>query len=178
MILVAEFRGIYEPAQITLGGPTNLLQSSSLYNTLPASLTDPTAPPPTLEDILQLPLRSFITGIGNISFPGPYRADSTSHSNLWRFHAQDSWSVRRGLTLTFGAAYSYQTNIYNQDLQRPAYLSPIFGGDLRPPHRGASVIDPSAGLAWNVGRIEMQADDSRNANTDGESLTWNLVRVI
>src|SRR5437016_12571955 len=58
--------------------------------------------------------------------------------------------MRRGLTLTFGAAYSYQTNIYNQDLKRPAYLAPIFGGDLRPPHRGASVIDPSAGLVWNV----------------------------
>lgn len=144
------YRGIYEPAQITLWGPTNLLQSPSLYNALPASLRDPTAPPPTLEDILQLPLRSFITGIGNVSFPGPYHSDSTSHTNLWRFHAQDSWSVRRGLTLTFGAAYSYQTNIYNQDLKRPAYLAPIFGGDLRPPHRGASVIDPSAGLAWNV----------------------------
>jgi hypothetical protein len=143
-------RGIYEPAQITLWGPTNLLQSPSLYNALPATLTDPTAPPPTLDDILQLPLRSFITGIGNVSFPGPYHSDSTSHSNLWRFHAQDSWSIRRGLTLTFGAAYSYQTNIYNQDLTRPAYLSPIFGGDLRAPHRGASVIDPSAGLAWNV----------------------------
>jgi hypothetical protein len=144
------YRGIYEPAQITLWGPTNLLQSPSLYNALPARLRDPTAPPPTLEDILQLPLRSFITGIGNVSFPGPYHSDSTSHSNLWRFHAQDSWSVRRGLTLIFGAAYSYQTNIYNQDLKRPAYLAPIFGGDLRPPHRGASVIDPSAGLAWNV----------------------------
>jgi hypothetical protein len=144
------YRGIYEPAQMTLWGPTNLLQSPSLYDALPASLRDPTAPPPTLEDILQLPLRSFITGIGNVSFPGPYHSDSASHSNLWRFHAQDSWSVRRGLTLTFGAAYSYQTNIYNQDLKRPAYLAPIFGGDLRPPHRGASVIDPSAGLAWNV----------------------------
>jgi carboxypeptidase family protein len=144
------YRGIYEPAQITLWGPTNLLQSPSLYNALPASLRDPTAPSPTLEDILQLPLSSFITGIGNVSFPGPYHSDSTSHSNLWRFHVQDSWSVRHGLTLTFGAAYSYQTNIYNQDLKRPAYLAPIFGGDLRPPHRGASVIDPSAGLAWNV----------------------------
>jgi hypothetical protein len=143
-------REIYEPAQITLWGPTNLLQSPSLYNTLPASLRDPTAPPPTLEDILQLPLRSFITGIGNVSFPGPYHSDGISYSNLWRFHGQDSWSVRRGLTLTFGATYSYQTNIYNQDLKRPAYLAPIFGADLRPPHRGASVIDPSAGLAWNV----------------------------
>jgi hypothetical protein len=144
------YRGIYEPAQITLWGPTNLLQSPSLYNALPASLRDPAGPPPTLEDILQLPLRSFITGIGNVSFPGPYHADSRSHSNLWRFHAQDSWSVRSDLTLTFGAAYSNQTSIYNQDLKRPAYLSPIFGGDLRPPHRGAGVIDPSAGLAWNV----------------------------
>jgi hypothetical protein len=144
------YRAIYEPAQMTLWGPTNLLQSPSLYNALPASLRDPAAPPPTLEDILQLPLRSFITGVGNVAFPGPYHSDSTSHSNLWRFLAQDSWSVRRGLTLTFGAAYSYQTNIYNQDLKRPAYLAPILGGDLKPPHRGASVIDPSAGLAWNV----------------------------
>jgi len=144
------YREIYEPAQITLWGPTNLLQFPSLYNALPASLRDPTAPPPTLQDILQLPLRSFITGIGNLSFPGPYDSDSTSHSNLWRFHGQDSWSVGRGLTLTVGAAYSYQTNIYNQDLTRPAYLAPIFGGDLGPPHRGTSVIDPSAGLAWNV----------------------------
>src|ERR1700747_1386582 len=143
-------REIYEPAQITVWGPTNLLQSPSLYNALPASLRVPAAPAPPLEDILQLPLRSFITGIGNVSFPGPYHSDSTSHSNLWRFHARDSWSVRRGLTLIFGAAYSYQTNIYNQDLKRPAYLSPIFGGDLRPPHRGTSAIDPSAGLAWNV----------------------------
>jgi len=145
------YRAIYEPAQMTLWGPTNLLQSPSLYNALPVSLRDPAAPPPTLEEILQLPLRSFITGIGNVSFPGPYHSDTTSHSNLWRFHAQDSWSVRRDLNLTFGAAYSYQTNIYNQDLKRPAYLSPIFGGDLQPPHRGASVIDPSVGLAWNVG---------------------------
>ena len=144
------YRGIYEPAQITLWGPTNLLQFPSLYNALPASLRDSTALPPTLEDILQLPLRSFITGIGNTSFPGPYHSDSTSHSNLWRFHGQDSWSVRRSLTLTFGASYAYQTNIYNQDLKRPAYLAPIFGGDLRPPHRGVSVIDPSAGLAWNI----------------------------
>ena len=144
------YREIYEPAQITLWGPTNLLQSPSLYDALPVSLKDASAPPPTLEDILQLPLRSFITGIGNASFPGPYHSDSASHSNLWRFHAQDSWSVRRGLSVTFGAAYSYQTNIYNQDLRRPGYLAPIFGVDLRPPHRGASAIDPSVGLAWSV----------------------------
>ncbi|HEX4920811.1 MAG TPA: hypothetical protein VFV92_08730, partial [Candidatus Bathyarchaeia archaeon] len=143
-------REVYEPAQITLWGPTNLLQSPSLYDALPVSLRDPSAPPPTLQDILHLPLRSFITGIGNPGFPGPYHSASRSHSDLWRFHAQDSWSMRPGLTLTFGAAYSYQTNIYNQDLKRPAYLAPIFGGNLQPPHRGASVIDPSAGLAWNV----------------------------
>jgi len=40
------YRGIYEPAQITLWGPTNLLQSPALYNALPVSLRDPTAPPP------------------------------------------------------------------------------------------------------------------------------------
>ena len=147
------YRAIYQPAQITLWGPTNLLQSSSLrpiYDSLPASLKDPTGPPPTLQDILQLPLRSFITGIGNVSLPGPYNSVTASHSNLWRFYAQDSWSLRRNLTLTYGAAYSYQTNIYNDDLKRPEYLAPIFSGDLQPPHRGTSVLDPSLGLAWNV----------------------------
>jgi Carboxypeptidase regulatory-like domain len=144
------YRAIYEPAQITLWGPTNLLKSPSLFNALPVSLRGPTAPPPTLEDILQLPLRSFTTGIGNVRFPGPDHSDKRSHSNLWRFYGHDSWSMRRDLTVTVGAAYSYQTNIYNQDLKRPAYLAPIFAGDLGPPHRGAGVIDPSVGLAWNV----------------------------
>ena len=39
------YRAIYEPAQMTLWGPTNLLQSPSLYDALPASLRDATAPP-------------------------------------------------------------------------------------------------------------------------------------
>jgi hypothetical protein len=43
-----------------------------------------------------------------------------------------------------------RTNIYNQDLRRPAYLAPILNGDLRSPHQGVNTFEPSAGLAWSV----------------------------
>ena len=58
-----------EPAQIVLWGPSNLQTPAfrSLYDALPISLKDSGAAPPTLADILQLPLRSFTTGIGNPS---------------------------------------------------------------------------------------------------------------
>jgi hypothetical protein len=147
------YREVYEPAQISLWGPTNLQSPSlkALYDSLPVTLTDPAAPAPSLQDILQLPVRSFITGIGSVGLPGRYNFDSASHSDLWRFYLRDSWSIRRDFMLTYGAAYSYQTNIYNHDLPLPTYLAPIFNGDLRPPHRATNVLDPSLGLAWNIG---------------------------
>ena len=71
--------------------------------------------------------------------------------DLLRFYLQDAWNLRPNLTLTYGLAYSYRTNIYNQDLPRPAFLAPLVGGDLRAPRHGTKLFDPLFGLAWSPG---------------------------
>jgi hypothetical protein len=124
-----------EPAQITLWGPSNL-QTPALkptYDALPASLKDPNGPPPTLSDILQLPLRSFNTGVGNPTLPVAYNFDRASRNDRVRSYVQDTWRVRSNFTVRAGIAYSYETHLFHNDLQRPAYLSALLGGNLRAP---------------------------------------------
>ena len=144
---------LYDPPQINLWGPTDLLRSSTLrplYDALPATLKDPAAGPPTLDDILQLPLRSFVIGIGNPMQPGPYHHDQFSTPDLVRLYFNNGWTLRPGLNLTYGMASLWRTDIYNQDLQRPAYLAPLLGSDLRPPYRGTTNLEPRLGFVWSV----------------------------
>ena len=143
---------LFDPAVVTLWGPTNLQPFPSLYNGLPASLRATNSPPPTLSDILQLPLRSFATGIGNPSLPGPFNVDKATHDNELRFYFQDAWKLRHGLTLSYGLAYSYDIQLFNDDLQRPAYLAPLLGGNLRSPQPPTDNFDPSIGLVWGLGK--------------------------
>jgi hypothetical protein len=143
-----------EPAQVVLWGPTNLQSPAfaALYSALPASLKDPAAPAPTLAEILRLPLRSFTTGIGSPLLPGPYNADSASGTDRLRFFFQDAWLVRPNLTVSFGVAYSVETNLFAHDLDYPSYLAPLVGDDLAPPKRDSNNLDPAAGFAWSPGR--------------------------
>ncbi|HZN12311.1 MAG TPA: hypothetical protein VFC61_11555, partial [Blastocatellia bacterium] len=143
-----------EPAQIVLWGPTNLLSPAlrPLYDLLPASLKDPGARPPTYEEILQLPMRSFTTGIGDPSLPGPYNFDQASRNDRLRFYFQDAWRLRPAITLSYGLVYTFETNLFHHDLDYPAYLAPLVGGDLRPPRRDKNNFDPSLGLVWALGK--------------------------
>lgn len=143
-----------EPAQIVLWGPTNLQTPAlkPLYDALPASLKEPGGRPPTVEEILQLPLRSFTTGIGNPLLPGPYNFDDASRNDRLRFYFADTWQVRPSLTLGYGLAYSVETNLFPHDLKLPAYLAPLVGGDLRTPRRDLNNFDPSVGVAWTIGK--------------------------
>ncbi len=142
-----------EPAQVTLWGPSNLQNAAfrSFYDALPASLKDPAAPAPTLADILRLPLRTFTTGIGDPSLPGPYNADQASHTDRFRGYIQDAWSITPSLTLSAGLAYVFDTHLFAEDLDYPVYLRPILGDDLRPITPDANNFDPSLGLAWSIG---------------------------
>jgi hypothetical protein len=145
----------YQQPQITLWGPTDLQQSGSLmplFDALPASLKDPAAQPPTVRDILQLPLRSFILGIGDPMLPGPYHHDQASRPNLLRFYIQDGWNVRPDLTLSYGLAYLYRTHIFNDDLDWPVYLKPLSNVNVRPVNRGPAHFEPRLGLTWSPGR--------------------------
>lgn len=142
-----------EPAQIVLWGPSNLRSPplGALYDALPASLRDPSAPPPTLDEIMRLPLRSFTTGIGDPSLPGPFRAGDASANDRLRFYLHDTWRVRPSLTVSYGLAYALETNLFGHDLDYPAYLAPVLGDDLQPPRRDTNNFDPVVGLAWAPG---------------------------
>jgi hypothetical protein len=143
-----------EPAQITLWGPTNLQTPAfqALYDALPASLRSSGGPPPTFDEIMQLPLRNFATGIGDPTLPGPFNRDSASRNNRFRLHVQDTWRVRPNVSLNYGLAYTVDTNLFNHDLDYPRYLAPIFGDtNLGAPGRDWNDWDPSAGVAWTVG---------------------------
>jgi len=140
-----------DPAQITLWGPSNLQTPAlkPIFDALPASLKDPNGPPPTLSDILRLPLRSFITGIGNPTLPAPYNFDDASRNDRFRGYLQDAWRVRPSLTINAGLAYSYETQLFHSDLRRPSYLAPVLGGNLRAPQPDTKAFDPLFGLAWS-----------------------------
>jgi carboxypeptidase family protein len=146
-------QAILEGPQVTLYGPTDLLANPALrplYDALPPSLRSSDGPAPTLDEILQLPLRSFNMGLGDPRQPGPYNHDNVSRPDVLRLSAEHSWTVRPRLTLQYGLRYLFRSNIFNQDLDRPAYLAPLLGGDLRPPSRGLHGFDPMLGLAWSV----------------------------
>jgi hypothetical protein len=141
----------YAQPQITLWGPTDLqtAQLMPLYNALPASLKDGATALPTVKDILQLPLRSFIMGIGDPTLPGPYHHEQASRPDLVRFYAEDGWSIRRDLTLSYGLAFLYRSHIFNDDLPWPAYLKPLAGSEVPHVSRGINHFEPRLGLAWS-----------------------------
>lgn len=159
-----------EPAFITLWDPINILQViqgtggptaspfAPLYNALPNSLklnaagNGPLVPGllPTYQDILRLPLAGFATGVGDPGQPQSFRQPQASRNDRYRVFFNDSWQVHPRFTLTYGIAYSYEDNIMNHDLDRPAYLSVLLGGDLRAPQRDRNNFGPSLGIAWNV----------------------------
>jgi len=128
-----------------------------LYNALPASLklnatgTGPlNSTIPTLADVNKLPIFTFLTGVGDSGQPQHFNLDTASHNNRIRVFGADQWRVSDRVTLNYGLAYSIETNILNHDLNRPAILAPLLGGDLSAPHRDKNNFDPSFGFAWDV----------------------------
>jgi len=158
-----------EPAFVTLWDPLHILAFVAgtggaaspffpLYNALPTSLklnatgTAPAVPGllPTYADILRLPLAGFATGVGNPGQPQPFNFQTASHNNRYRIFAGDQWRLHPHVTLTYGVAWVYEDNVLNHDLDRPAYLSVLLGGDLSAPKRDKNNFGPSIGFAWDV----------------------------
>jgi len=151
-----------EPALAVLHDPASVLGVNATIASLPlpapvkAALTIPLPAvfsnpsiPITLNDILQLPLAVGFIGIGDPSQPPPFNQDTARQSNRYRLYVQDSWLARPGLTLNFGVSYMYETNLFNHDLPKPAFLAPLIG-DLNPSPKDKNNFGPSAGFAWDV----------------------------
>lgn len=159
-----------EPAFVTLWDPLHIvafIQGTGgfpnspfvpLYNALPDSLklnatgTGPLRSGllPTYQDILRLPLAGFAAGVGDPGQPQPFNFNEASRNNRFKLFFADQWRIKPRFTLTYGVAYTYEDKLLNHDLDRPALLAPLLGGDLQPSPRDKNNFGPSLGFAWDL----------------------------
>lgn len=147
------FLALVDPASMVLYSP----QMIQAYNSDPRIPPQGRIPLPTsfrsLDDILRLPLVGTSIGFGDPRQPPSFGFDRARKDHVFRFYWQDRWRVRPRLTLSYGLAYHFQTNLANHDLNKPDYLSPLLGtAGLAATARDVNNFAPSAGLAWTVTR--------------------------
>jgi hypothetical protein len=158
---------LYDPLHlaslIPLASSTNPVQAKigqdalRAYSALPDSLklnaafNGPLRPGllPTVADLQKLPVFQVLIGIGDGGQPQNYRQPQASRNNRYRLFATDQWRMRGNLTVSYALAWSYENNLLNHDLDRPAFLSRILG-DLSAPRRDKNNFDPSLGFAWSL----------------------------
>ena len=111
------------PAAVTLFSPQEVRQLAPPVTALiPKTLN-------TLTDVLRLPLKNFVFGIGDINQPPTFQRSQADHDRLFHVYWQDTWKLRPRLAINYGLAWSYESNALNHDLTKPQYLAPIFGAN-------------------------------------------------
>jgi hypothetical protein len=105
-----------------------------------------------LDDLLQLPLRSFRTGVGP---PASLQRGFTRDRIIdqYRLFVSDTWRLHARLTVNAGLGWMYEPNALNHDLVKPVLLAPILGADgLGPPAAQLSNVSTMVGASWATTR--------------------------
>ena len=143
------FWGYCDPACTVVAGPEAVFGSGVPTSLIP--LLWPTLPKTisTNQDLLNLPFEGATTGIGDPSQPPPYNIGQAKLNKRYHFFAQDSWKVTPHLTVNFGTGWEFESTLFNNDLPKPAYLTPLYGSDLSPTHNRYHNFEPAVGFAWS-----------------------------
>jgi hypothetical protein len=145
------FWGYCDPA-CTVVAPPELVRANvpaplvaALFPTLPSRIL-------TNADFLNLPFLGGVVGIGDPSQPPPYNIDQAKTNNRYRIYFQDSWRVKPRFTLNYGLAWNFESTLVNRDLNKPAFLAPVYGSDLSPTNNNYHNFSPALGFAWTADR--------------------------
>jgi hypothetical protein len=103
----------------------------------------------TEADFLNSPVRDISMGIGSPILPFNTPGNKTINYRH-QYYVTDSWKVMPRFTLNYGAAYRYDTNLWNHDQPRPTAIAPLFGKGTQAPPRDKNNIAPRLGFAWDV----------------------------
>jgi hypothetical protein len=141
----------------TLGIPAATL--GALFPNLPTAIR-------TNQDFLNLPFAGGVVGVGDPGQPPPYNVDKAKVNSRLRFYAQDTWRVKPRFTLNYGFAWNFESTLVNRDLDKPAYLAPLYGSDLSATQNNYNNFSPSFGFAWTVDKA------SKTVVRGGAGLYW------
>ncbi len=131
----------------------------ALFPTLPTSIS-------TNNDFLNLPFAGGVVGVGDPGQPPPYNVDKAKVNQRLRVYAQDTWRVKDRLTINYGLAWNFESTLVNRDLDKPAYLTPLYGSDLSPTQNNYNNFSPAFGFAWTLD------DESKTVVRGGAGLYW------
>jgi hypothetical protein len=131
----------------------------ALMPTLPTTIR-------TDDDLLNLPFAGAAVGIGDPGQPPPFNVDKAKVNQRLRVYAQDTWRVRDRLTVNYGLAWNFESTLVNRDLDKPAYLAPLYGSDLSPTQNNYNNFSPAFGFAWTLD------DESKTVVRGGAGLYW------
>jgi hypothetical protein len=120
----------------------------------------------TSDDFLNLPFAGGVAGVGDPAQPPPYNVDKAKVNSRMRFYGQDTWRVGERVTLNYGLAWNFESTLVNRDLDKPAYLAPLYGSDLSPTKNNYNNWSPSLGFAWTLDR------ESKTVVRGGAGLYW------
>jgi hypothetical protein len=133
------------PAAITLFSPQEVRQlAPPLTAILPTTFK-------SAADVLALPLKNFVFGVGDINQPPSFQRSQADHDRLFHVYWQDTWKLAPRFTLNYGLAWSYESNALNHDLTKPQILAPIFGANgLGHEDHAPLRFSPAAGFAYTL----------------------------